>query len=87
MEEAPEEEDKELKEDDEAGLEAAEVGPERPEEGTEEEKQNAEPVTDEYVIGKKIVVKCKNNCKYISLFVVTFPNLFCRFFRSSTCTI
>ncbi|KAF4099517.1 myosin light chain kinase 2, skeletal/cardiac muscle isoform X1 [Onychostoma macrolepis] len=50
VEEAPEEEDKELKEEEEAGLDAAEAGPERPEEGTEEEKKNAEPVIDEYVI-------------------------------------
>ncbi|XP_016384864.1 myosin light chain kinase 2, skeletal/cardiac muscle-like isoform X1 [Sinocyclocheilus rhinocerous] len=45
-----EEEDKELKEEEEAGLEAAEAGPERPEEGTEEERKDAEPVIDEYVI-------------------------------------
>ncbi|XP_016303549.1 myosin light chain kinase family member 4 isoform X3 [Sinocyclocheilus anshuiensis] len=42
-----EEEDKELKEEEEAGLEAAEVGPE---EGTEEERKDAEPVIDAYVI-------------------------------------
>ncbi|XP_016094163.1 myosin light chain kinase 2, skeletal/cardiac muscle-like isoform X1 [Sinocyclocheilus grahami] len=42
-----EEEDKELKEEEEAGLEAAEAGPE---EGTEEERKDAEPVIDEYVI-------------------------------------
>ncbi|XP_052390473.1 myosin light chain kinase family member 4-like isoform X1 [Carassius gibelio] len=40
------EEDKELKEEEVAGLEAAEVGPER----TEEKRKNAEPVIDEYVI-------------------------------------
>ncbi|XP_042602490.1 LOW QUALITY PROTEIN: myosin light chain kinase family member 4-like [Cyprinus carpio] len=45
-----EEEEKELKEEEEAGLEAAEAGPERPEEGTEEERKDAEPVIDEYVI-------------------------------------
>ncbi|XP_042611814.1 myosin light chain kinase 3-like isoform X1 [Cyprinus carpio] len=44
------EEDKELKEEEEAGLVAAEAGPERPEEGTEEERKDAEPVIDEYVI-------------------------------------
>ncbi|XP_016151121.1 myosin light chain kinase family member 4-like [Sinocyclocheilus grahami] len=44
------EEDKELKEEEEAGLEAAEAGPERPEERTEEERKDAEPVIDEYVI-------------------------------------
>ncbi|XP_059368806.1 myosin light chain kinase family member 4 isoform X1 [Carassius carassius] len=45
-----EEEEKELKEEEEAGLEAAEAGPDIPEEGTEEERKDAEPVTDEYVI-------------------------------------
>uniref|UniRef100_A0A8C1QGV6 Myosin light chain kinase family, member 4b n=1 Tax=Cyprinus carpio TaxID=7962 RepID=A0A8C1QGV6_CYPCA len=44
------EEDKELKEEEEAGLVAAEAGPERPEQGTEEERKDAEPVIDEYVI-------------------------------------
>ncbi|XP_016372132.1 myosin light chain kinase family member 4-like [Sinocyclocheilus rhinocerous] len=39
------EEDKELKEEEEAGLEAAEAGLERP-----EERKDAEPVIDEYVI-------------------------------------
>lgn len=56
MEEASEEEDKELKEEEEAGLEAAEVGPERPDEGTEDERKDAESVIDEYVIGKKFGV-------------------------------
>uniref|UniRef100_A0A9J8DA99 Myosin light chain kinase family member 4 n=1 Tax=Cyprinus carpio carpio TaxID=630221 RepID=A0A9J8DA99_CYPCA len=50
VEEVLEEEEKELKEEEEAGLEAAEAGPERPEEGTEEERKDAEPVIDEYVI-------------------------------------
>ncbi|XP_043075950.1 myosin light chain kinase family member 4 isoform X3 [Puntigrus tetrazona] len=49
-EEVEEDADKELKEEGEAGLEAAEAGLERPEEGTEEERKDAEPVTDEYVI-------------------------------------
>lgn len=56
VEEASEEEDKELKEEEEAGLEAAEVGPERPDEGTEDERKDAESVIDEYVIGKKFGV-------------------------------
>lgn len=53
VEQASEEEDKELKEEEEARLEAAEAGPERPEEGIEEERKDAESVIDEYVIGKK----------------------------------
>ncbi|XP_059354682.1 myosin light chain kinase family member 4-like [Carassius carassius] len=44
------EEDKELEEDEVAGLKAAEVGPERTEERTEEKRKNAEPVIDEYVV-------------------------------------
>ncbi|XP_067272898.1 myosin light chain kinase family member 4 isoform X2 [Pseudorasbora parva] len=45
VEEASEEEDKELKEEDEAG-----AGPERPEEGTEEDRKDAESGIDQYVI-------------------------------------
>ncbi|XP_073709247.1 myosin light chain kinase family member 4 isoform X2 [Garra rufa] len=51
--ELKEEEEKELKEEEEA-LEAAEAGPERPEEGTEEERKDAEPLTDEYVIDSSL---------------------------------
>ncbi|XP_052442505.1 myosin light chain kinase family member 4 isoform X2 [Carassius gibelio] len=50
VEEALEEEEKELKEEEEAGLEAAEAGRDIPDEETEEERKDAEPGTDEYVI-------------------------------------
>jgi len=53
VEEASEEEDKEIKEEEEAGLKAAEAGPERLEVGTEEERTDAESKIEEYVIGKK----------------------------------
>ncbi|KAG1964474.1 myosin light chain kinase family [Pimephales promelas] len=50
VEEASEEEDKEIKEEEEAGLKAAEAGPERLEVGTEEERTDAESKIEEYVI-------------------------------------
>ncbi|XP_077076419.1 myosin light chain kinase family member 4 isoform X3 [Siphateles boraxobius] len=50
VEEVSEEEDKELKEEEKAGLEAAESEPERLEAGTVEERKDAESEIDEYVI-------------------------------------